>query len=44
MGYKYPYIQDKNMYAAVMYACKMIRENGYFNKAVEYALERGLID
>ncbi len=31
---KYPYIHDKNMFAAVMFACKLIRETGYFNKAV----------
>ena len=37
--YKYPYINDKRLYAAVMCACKMIRENGWFNKAVEYAAE-----
>ena len=34
---KYPYIPDKTLYAAVMYACKMIRETGWFNKAVEEA-------
>jgi len=33
---KYPYIADKRMYAAVMGACKWIRESGYFNKAVRY--------
>lgn len=36
MGYKYPYI-PKQYYAAVMFACKMIRENGYFNKAISTA-------
>ena len=34
---KYPYIPDKKMFAAVMFACKLIRETGYFNKAVEEA-------
>ena len=34
--YKYPYI-PKEYYAAVMFACKMIRENGNFNKAVKIA-------
>ena len=32
---KYPYIADKKMYAAVMSACKYIRETGRFNQAVE---------
>ena len=34
--YKYPYI-PKEYYAATMFACKMIRENGYFNRAIEIA-------
>lgn len=29
---KYPYIPDKKLYAAVMFACKMIRENEFFNR------------
>lgn len=29
---KMPYIADKKLYAATMFAAKMIRENGYFNK------------
>jgi hypothetical protein len=33
----YPYIANKTMFAAVMFACKMIRENGYFNQAVTRA-------
>lgn len=37
---KYPYIPDKKMYAAVMGACKWIREEGYFNKAVKYYSEK----
>ncbi len=37
--YKYPFIPDKTMYAAVRYACKLIRETGYFNKAVENAAD-----
>lgn len=36
---KYPYIHDKTMYCAVMFACKLIRETRYFNKAVETAAE-----
>lgn len=36
MGSEYPYI-PKPYYAAVMFACKMIRENGYFNKAIRTA-------
>lgn len=39
MAYKYPYIADKKLYAAVMFACKMIREDGFFNKAVERAAD-----
>lgn len=34
--YKYPYI-PRGYYPAVMYACKLIRENGYFNQAVKRA-------
>lgn len=34
--HKYPYVADKNMYAAVMSACRYIRKTGYFNKAVSY--------
>jgi hypothetical protein len=37
MANKMPYIADKKLYAAVMFACKMIREEGYFNKAVKIA-------
>lgn len=36
---KYPYIPDKRMFAAVMCACRMIRESGWFNKAVAYAAD-----
>ncbi len=36
---KYPYIPDKKMFAAVMFACKLIRETGWFNKAVEEAAD-----
>ena len=35
-SYKYPYI-PKEYYAAVMYACKIIRETGNFNRAVRIA-------
>lgn len=38
MAYKYPYI-PREYYAAVMFACKMIRENGYFNKAIQRAAD-----
>ena len=34
--YKYPYV-PKEYYTAVIFACKMIRENGYFNKAIKTA-------
>lgn len=33
---KYPWI-PREYYAATMFACKMIRENGYFNKAIDIA-------
>ena len=36
MGYKYPYI-PKPYYPATMFACKMIREDGFFNKAISAA-------
>lgn len=35
-NYKYPYIPDKKLYAAVMGACRYIRSTGWFNKAVNY--------
>ncbi len=35
-SYKYPYI-PKDYYAATMFACKMIRQNGSFNKAIKTA-------
>ena len=31
--YKYPYV-PKEYYPAVMFACKIIRQNGTFNKAI----------
>ncbi len=34
--YKYPYI-PKEYYAATIFACKMLRDNGYFNKAIKIA-------
>lgn len=34
--YKYPYI-PREYYAAVMYACKMIRQYGNFNRSVRIA-------
>ena len=44
MAYKYPFIPDKRMYAAVMGACKYIRETGYFNKAVQYNADKFGVD
>lgn len=44
MTYKYPYIADKRMYAAVMSACKYIRETGCFNMAVRYNAEKFGVD
>lgn len=41
--YKYPYI-PKEYYAAVMFACKMIRNDGYFNKAVNTAAKYYHVD
>lgn len=41
---KYPYIPNKKMYAAVMGACRYIREEGYFNKAVSYYADRYGVD
>ena len=35
-NYKYPYI-PKDYYPAVMFACKLIREHGTFNRAIETA-------
>ena len=43
-GYKYPYIPNKRMYAAVMGACKWIRQSGYFNKAVSYYADKYNVD
>ena len=40
MAYKYPFIPDKRMYAAVMGACSYIRSTGYFNKAVAYYADK----
>lgn len=43
--YKYPYIKGgKAMVAAVLGACKMIRDTGYFNKAVRYYANRYGVD
>lgn len=44
MGYKYPYIPDKRMYAAVMGACSYIRETGWFNRAVRYYADKYDVD
>lgn len=40
MKYKYPYIADKKLYAAVMLACKMIRDSGWFHKVVSYCADK----
>ena len=44
MKSKYPYISDKRMFAAVMCACRMIRDSGWFNKAVSYAADKFNVD
>lgn len=36
---EYPYIADKKLYAATMFACRMIRQNGYFNKDCRIAAD-----
>jgi hypothetical protein len=43
MSKKYPWI-PKKYFAAVMFACKMIRENGYFNKAIDTAADYYNVD
>lgn len=43
MAYKYPYI-PKDYYPAVMFACKLIRENGYFNQAISKAADYYRVD
>jgi len=40
----YPYIGDKQMYAAVMYACQSIRKRHWFNVAVDHACARYGVD
>lgn len=40
---KYPYI-PKQYFAAVMFACKMVRENGYKNKAIKIAADYYNVD
>ena len=37
---KLPYIQDRQLYAAVMGACRYVRETGYFNRAVNYYADK----
>lgn len=41
--YKYPFI-PREYYPAVMGACKMIRETGYFNKAVSFYADKYNVD
>lgn len=43
MAYKYPYI-PKEYYAAVMFACKMVRQSGYKNKAIKTAARYYSVD
>ena len=43
MSSKYPYI-PREYYAPVMFACKMIRQNGYFNRAVSTAAKYYNVD
>lgn len=42
--YKYPFIADKKMYAAVMGACQMICDTGWFNKATGYYADKYGVD
>lgn len=43
--YKYPYIKGgKAMVAATLGACSMIRDTGYFNKAVKYYANKYGVD
>lgn len=41
--HKYPWV-PREYFPAVMFACKMIRESGYFNKAIEAASEYYNVD
>lgn len=43
MAYKYPWI-PREYYSAVMFACKMIREHGTFNKSCRIAAEYYNVD
>lgn len=38
--YKLPYIDNPKLYAAVMTACSMVKESGWFNKACKYAANK----
>ena len=40
----YPYIGDKQMYAAVMYACQSLRKHHWFNVAVDHACAKYGVD
>lgn len=40
---KYPWV-PKECYPAVVFACKMIRENGYFNRAIHTAAKYYKVD
>ena len=40
---KYPWV-PKEYYPAVVFACKMIRENGYFNRAIHTAAKYYKVD
>ena len=41
--YKYPYV-PKEYYAAVMFACKIIRDTGHFNRAINTASKYYKVD
>ena len=41
--YKYPYV-PRDYYPAVMFACKLIREHGTFNRAIETAADYYNVD
>lgn len=43
-NYKYPYISDKQLFKAVMFACKLIRETGFFNKSCQIAADYYNVD
>lgn len=42
--WRYPYIADKNLYAAVRYAGKLVREHGTYNWACNAAAKYYNVD